>query len=212
MSEVVDFIGQHRLIGIVRTDSPRVAEGSAHAAYEGGLRVLEITFSVPEAPGLITRLSSDLEDAIIGAGTVLDTTSVRAAIDAGARFIVAPNTDPEVIQAAQSAGVCVCPGAATPTEVAHARRLGADLIKIFPAFTLGGPDYIRALLQPLPELRLVPTGGVNPDDVVTYLRAGCFAVGLGGALFYRGIDTAADALAIAARARGLVERVQNSTI
>lgn len=212
MSETLDAIGKRRLIGIVRTDSAELAEGSARAAYEGGMRILEITFSVPEVPRLISRLSGDLEGAIIGAGTVLDTESARAAIDAGARFIVAPNLDPEVIQVAKSAGVCVCPGAATPTEVAYARRLGADLIKLFPAFTLGGPDYVRALLQPMPDLRLVPTGGVDPDEVVNYLRAGCFAVGLGSALFYRALDTAADALAITARARALVERVETADI
>jgi 2-dehydro-3-deoxyphosphogluconate aldolase/(4S)-4-hydroxy-2-oxoglutarate aldolase len=212
MSDVVDTIGSHRLIAILRAETAELAVGLAHAAYDGGLRVIEITFTVPEAPKVINELDRELGDAIIGAGTVLDVASVKAAAKAGARFIVAPNIDPEVIETAKTAGVCVCPGGATPTEVAHARKLGADLVKVFPASFLGGPEYLRALLQPMPDLRLVPTGGIGPEDVVTYLRAGAFAVGVGSALFYRELATPADALAIAARARGLLERVGGATI
>jgi 2-dehydro-3-deoxyphosphogluconate aldolase/(4S)-4-hydroxy-2-oxoglutarate aldolase len=130
-------------------------------------------------------------------------------VDAGARFIVAPNVDPDVVAAAKSAGVAVCPGAATPTEAAYAHRLGAEVIKIFPVSDLGGAEYIRTLLQPLPHLRLMPTGGVTPENMLDYLRAGAFAVGLGSALFYRELHTAADALAISARARAVVERVRH---
>jgi 2-dehydro-3-deoxyphosphogluconate aldolase/(4S)-4-hydroxy-2-oxoglutarate aldolase len=212
MSEIVDAIGRHRLIGIVRTDSAGHAEASARAAYDGGMRILEITFSVPDAPKVIAELSASIADAVVGAGTVLDVASARAALEHGARFIVAPNVDPEVIAAGKAAGACVCPGAATATEVADARRLGADLIKIFPASLLGGPEFVRALLQPMPDLRLVPSGGITPDDVVAYLRAGAFAVGIGGGLFYRRPDRTGDTLAIAARARALVERVHGSAI
>lgn len=212
MSEIVDAIARHRLIGIVRADSAEAAEALARAAYDGGVRILEITFTVPDAPKVIASLSAGMEGATVGAGTVLDVGSARAALDQGAHFIVAPNVDPEVIAAAKAAGVCVCPGAATPTEAAYARRLGADLVKIFPASLLGGTGFVRALLQPMPDLRLVPSGGIGPDDVVGYLKAGAFAVGLGGGLFYRGIETATDALAIAARARALVERVQGFSV
>jgi len=195
------FIGEHRLFGVIRADSMEAALMVARAAHRGGLRLIEVTFTVPEAAQVISILREELPDSLIGAGTTLVVAQARAAARAGAQFIVAPDTNPEVVRVATESSVLACPGAATPTEITTALRLGADMVKIFPAGLLGGAAYLRALREVLPGARLVPTGGVTAANAAEYLAAGAFAVGMGSTLFNREAVAARDVDAIEAAVR-----------
>jgi 2-dehydro-3-deoxyphosphogluconate aldolase/(4S)-4-hydroxy-2-oxoglutarate aldolase len=190
------FIAEHRLFGVIRTDSMETALMAARAAHRGGVRLIEITFTVPEAPQVISVLREELATSLVGAGTVLEAEQARDAVQAGAQFIVAPDTNPEVLRAAHEGGVLTCPGTATPTEITTALRLGAEMVKVYPAGLLGGPAYLRALREVLPQARLVPTGGVNAANAPEYLAAGAFAVGMGGTMFPRDAMAARDVDAI----------------
>lgn len=182
---VIKRIGELGAILVVRCETEDEAVKGIRAVVEGGIRAVEITFTVPGAPGVIRRVKHDLGDSVLlGAGTVTDPEQAEDAVDAGALYLVAPNTDEKVIGAAKRLGVPVFPGAFTPTEVVRAWDLGADAVKIFPA-SLGGPAYIKALKAPLPHIPMIPTGGVDERTVGEFFRAGAFAVGAGGALFDR---------------------------
>ena len=182
---VLNKIGEFGAVLVVRCETEEEAVNGIRAVLAGGIRAVEITFSVPGAPGVIRRVKREFGDALLlGAGTVLTPEQAEDAVDAGALYLIAPNTDEKVIGAAKRLGVPILPGAFTPTEVLRAWDLGADAIKIFPA-SLGGPAYIRALRAPLPHIPLVPTGGVDERTVGGFFDAGAFAVGAGGALFDR---------------------------
>ena len=159
MQDRISFIAQHKLFGVIRADSAERALMAARAAHRGGLRLIEVTFSVPDAPQVISLLREELPGAMIGAGTALQLEQARAAVEAGAEFIVAPDTNPEVVRFCKDRGVLACPGAATPTEITTALRLGADLVKVFPAGLLGGPAYLRALREPLAAAGLAAMEG-----------------------------------------------------
>jgi 2-dehydro-3-deoxyphosphogluconate aldolase/(4S)-4-hydroxy-2-oxoglutarate aldolase len=203
----ISFIARHRLFGVIRADSMEQALMAARAAHRGGLRLIEVTFSVPDAPQAISLLREELPGSMVGAGTVLRVEQARAAAEAGAEFIVAPDTNPEVVRFCKDRGVLACPGAATPTEIMTALRLGADLVKVFPAGLLGGPAYLRALREPLAGVRLVATGGVNAENAAEYLAAGAFAVGMGGEIFPRAALAAGDVDAVERAARECVAAV-----
>ncbi|HEY2375229.1 MAG TPA: bifunctional 4-hydroxy-2-oxoglutarate aldolase/2-dehydro-3-deoxy-phosphogluconate aldolase [Gemmatimonadaceae bacterium] len=175
------------IIPVIRCDSPDVAVRVTEVLIDAGICVAEITLTVPNAVDAIGRLARGNAGrrALIGAGTVTTADEARDAIRAGARFIVSPCLVPEVIEAAIAAGVPVIPGALTPTEILQAVRAGADLVKVFPAQSLGGPAYIKALRGPFPDLPLVPTGGVDIGNVADFLRAGATAVGVGSELVSR---------------------------
>ncbi len=143
-----------------------------------GLDVHEITMTTPGALACIEELRSRNPDLIVGAGTVLDAATARAALTAGAQFIVSPMLDRDVIAVAKEGSALAIPGSLTPSEAIEASRAGADIVKVFPA-SLGGPGYIRALKGPLPDLRFLPTGGITVDNAVDFLDAGSFAVCLG---------------------------------
>jgi 2-dehydro-3-deoxyphosphogluconate aldolase/(4S)-4-hydroxy-2-oxoglutarate aldolase len=207
VDERFGFISRHKLFAVVRTDSMELALMAARAAHRAGVRLIEVTFTVPEAAQVITMLREELTSSMIGAGTVLETDQAQAAARAGARFIFAPNTNPEVVRVAQDNGVLACPGAATPTEVTAALRLGADIVKVFPAGWLGGPPYVRALHELLPDARLVPTGGVDAGNAADYLAAGAFAVGMGSTMFLREHLQARDMEAVERTARECVASV-----
>lgn len=168
------------VVAVIRhTDAPS-AERIARAAIEGGIRVVEITFTVPGADALIARLRADRPDVVIGAGTVLTPDQLDAAADAGAVFAVAPILDEAVAARAAERAVAFIPGAFTPTEVARASR-GAAAVKLFPAAGLG-TAFVTAVRDVLPDVRLMPTGGITAAAVGDWLRAGAYAVGLAGAL------------------------------
>lgn len=140
----------------------------------------------------------------MGAGTVLESSEAERAIAAGAMFVVSPHADLDIVRACREAGVWVAQGAATPTEMIRAHRMGADCVKVFPAETLGGPRFIKLVRDPLPSLPLMPTGGVDAGNLRAYLDAGCVAVGVSTALFSKDAINGRDAGAIARRASGLL--------
>jgi 2-dehydro-3-deoxyphosphogluconate aldolase/(4S)-4-hydroxy-2-oxoglutarate aldolase len=182
---VLKTLGEYGAVLVVRCETEEEAVNGVRAVMEGGLRAVEVTFTVPGAPAVIRRIRHEFGDSLLlGAGTVLTPEQAEDAVDAGALYLIAPNTDEKVIGAAKRLGVPVIPGAFTATEVVRAWDLGADAIKIFPA-SLGGPSYIKALRAPLPHIPMIPTGGVDERTVGDFFAAGAYAVGVGGALFDR---------------------------
>jgi len=178
---VVARIKAERAVAIIRTDRLDRALGAAQAALAGGFRAIEITFSFSEASRAIAKLAEN-EDLLLGAGTILTREQVREAVDAGARFLVSPCVLPEIIDAARDLQVAIIPGAFTPTEIYTAHTLGADIVKIFPAVKFG-PDYLRAIRGPLPQIPIMPTSGVDAGNVAEWFRAGSVAVGAVGSVF-----------------------------
>jgi 2-dehydro-3-deoxyphosphogluconate aldolase / (4S)-4-hydroxy-2-oxoglutarate aldolase len=181
-SEIIGRLMEPGLIAVIRTARREDVLPVCGALLEGGVNALEITLTVPEA----LKAISDARDrfgakALIGAGTVINAQSCREAMAAGAEFIVSPIMRPEIAQAAQAGGIPVMLGAYTPTEAQAAHEAGADFVKIFPADRLG-PTYIKAILAPLPHLRIVPTGGVDLETAPQFIKAGCAALGVGSSL------------------------------
>ncbi len=181
--ETMNKIAEYGVVLIVRCDTAEEALTGIAAVVEGGIKAVEVTFTVPGAPSVIREVNKQLgANVLLGAGTVTTPEQAEDAVDAGARYLVAPNTDETVIGAAKRLGVPILPGALTPTEVQRAWDVGADAVKIFPA-SLGGPSYIKALKAPFPNIKMVPTGGVDERTVGDFFRAGAYAVGAGGSLF-----------------------------
>jgi 2-dehydro-3-deoxyphosphogluconate aldolase/(4S)-4-hydroxy-2-oxoglutarate aldolase len=182
-SELLNKIQTIGAILVVRAETQEEALEGVRAVVAGGFKAVEVTFTVPGAPGVIREIKRALGDQVLlGAGTVLHPEDAEDAVDAGAQYLIAPNTDEKVIGMAKRLKVAIFPGAFTPTEVVRAWDLGADAVKIFPA-SVGGPGYIKALHAPLPHIPLIPTGGVDEHNVGEFLKAGAFAVGAGGSLF-----------------------------
>jgi 2-dehydro-3-deoxyphosphogluconate aldolase/(4S)-4-hydroxy-2-oxoglutarate aldolase len=182
MSQVIDILLNTRLIGIIRMPRYERSAEVARALAAGGLKMLEFTFSGEGAAQAIASARSVVDDEIqIGAGTVLTPAQVDEAAQVGAAFIVTPAVSLPVIAACKHRGLPIVCGAFTPTEVITAVEAGVDFVKLFPA-RLGGPQYVRDLLAPFPRLRLVPTGGVSPENAASYLDAGAVAVAMGGNL------------------------------
>lgn len=171
------------LIPVIRVASAKEAIEVAEAIKEGGVSLLEITMSVQGALDVIKDLTTRYHDEIvIGAGTVLDPETGRAALLSGAQFIVTPTLCLDLVQLTRRYSAVVIPGAMTPTEILTAWDAGADMVKVFPAAQLGGPDYIKALRGPLPQILYVPTGGVTLQNAEAYIKAGATALGVGGEL------------------------------
>jgi len=171
------------VVPIVRAPSPEDALKAAEAIIEGGLGIAEIAMTVAKALRVMETVAERFGDKVLlGAGTILDPESCRAAMLAGAEFIVTPSLDVRVIELARRYSKPVFPGALTPTEVVTAWQAGADMVKIFPAGSVGGPKYIKALKGPLPQIELVPTGGVNLENTADFIKAGAAAVAVGSEL------------------------------
>jgi 2-dehydro-3-deoxyphosphogluconate aldolase/(4S)-4-hydroxy-2-oxoglutarate aldolase len=199
------------LIPVVRAESADIAMRAIDAIKEGGISVLEITMTVPGAIRVIEEVARRFgEDAIVGAGTVLDAETARACILAGAQFIVSPVLDLDTISCCRRYSIPVMPGAMTPSEVVTAWKAGADFVKVFPANAVGGASYIKALKAPLPQVELVPTGGVSLKTAADFIKAGAAALGVGTDL----VDTAAlrkgEDKAISERARQFIEIVKSA--
>lgn len=163
---------------MVRSQSADDALALAQAAADGGIRFIEITFSVPGALDVIKQLSAR-ENLHVGAGTVLAPQQAERAIEAGAEFVVSPSLELNLVSLCHAANIACFPGAATPTEIIAARRTHADLVKIFPADLLGGPDFIRQMQGPFPEVRFMVSGGVNLENLAEYVQAGVTGICLG---------------------------------
>lgn len=177
----VERLGELRASAILRTALAEAAAPAMEAAIRGGFRVVEFTLSIP---GALDRISefAPRKDLIVGAGTVLEVDQARAAVEAGAAFLVSPVVDEAIIEEARRLGVAVMPGTQTPTEMLRAYRAGAPLQKLFPS-PAAGPASVRAILGPMPFLRIVPTSGVELDNAAQYLAAGAHAVGFVNSLF-----------------------------
>ena len=170
------------IVAIIRANSGEQLVNVARALYEGGISTIEVTFTTPGVVDVISAVRKDLGSKILlGAGTVLDPETARVALLAGAEFIVSPCVNLEVIKLAHRYDKLVMPGAYTPTEVVTAWEAGADVIKLFPA-DIGGAPYLKALKGPLPQVRMMPTGGVNQQTLRDFIKAGACAVGLGSQL------------------------------
>jgi 2-dehydro-3-deoxyphosphogluconate aldolase/(4S)-4-hydroxy-2-oxoglutarate aldolase len=179
---------------------------AALAIARGGVTMIEVTFTVPDATTAMAELAGR-PDLVLGAGTVLTAQQARAAIQAGARFIVAPNLDAEVARVALDAGVLYCPGAYTTNEILAARALGAHLVKLYPVGVAGGPAYVRVIRDPLPDVPLLAAGGTNLENTPAFLEAGCVGVGLGAALCDPALVAAGDDAALESRARAFADLV-----
>lgn len=169
-----------KLIAIVRTDKPDSAIWVSNLLIDCGFRLIEIPFTVPEAADVIETLSLEHEDAVIGAGTVMDLDTCYQALSAGAEFVVSPALIEPAIQFGLDEDMLVLPGCMTPTEIWKAHTLGASAVKFFPAQSSGGADFISSVKGPLPHIPIVPTGGIQLEHVPDYLKAGALAVGVGG--------------------------------
>src|SRR5882757_4885583 len=182
VEEIIRRIGETGIVPVIRAANPAEASRAVEAVCAGGISIVEITMTVPDAPRVLREVARANSDFLIGAGTVLNAKQAEICIDAGARFLVSPGLSSEVLHTAAKHGVLAIPGAFTPTEVMAARELGADVIKIFPCASGGGPSHIKALKAPFPDCRFIPTGGVTLKNAEDYFAAGAFALGIGAEL------------------------------
>jgi 2-dehydro-3-deoxyphosphogluconate aldolase/(4S)-4-hydroxy-2-oxoglutarate aldolase len=210
-SDVLQRIRDTGLIPVVRAESADQAMRAVEAIKAGGVGVLEVTMTVPGAIGVIKQLAKAYGgEALIGAGTVLDPETARACIQAGAQFIVSPALNEDTIAFCRDNDVAVFPGALTPTEVLRAWSAGADAVKVFPAGAVGGASYLRALKAPLPQIELVPTGGVSLKTAADFIKAGAMALGVGADLVDMKALREGNAELITERARQFLEIVREA--
>jgi len=201
--EILAFITEVGIVPVVRCSTAQGAVEAVGALYRGGIRAAEITMTVPGALRALEKAADQYGDKLVlGAGTVLDPETARSCMLAGAEFFVTPSLRASTIEMAKRYSKVICPGALTPTEVLAAWEAGADAVKIFPCGNVGGPSYIRALKAALPQISMVPTGGVNAATAAQFLEAGAAALGIGGEL------VSGDPEAITQKARQLVAIVQ----
>lgn len=198
-SDALDTLRREKVVAIIRAPSSDGLLDCAKALADGGLHSIELTMTTPGAISVLEKAVAAFPDFCFGLGTVLDAETARVGILAGARFIVTPALVPEVITICRRYSVPVFPGALTPTEVLRAWEAGADAVKVFPA-EFFGPPYLKALKAPLPQVELMPTGGVTPDSLGDFLAAGAFAAAAGSALVSAAALKARDWPAITARA------------
>ena len=209
--QVLAAIAEIGLVPVVRAQSAEEAMKVVDAIREGGVNVLEITMTVPGAMGLMEQLARRFgADVVLGAGTVLDPETARACMLSGAQFVVSPALDPATIEVCRRYAVPVMPGALTPTEVLAAWTAGADVVKVFPCGAVGGASYIKALKAPLPQVEMIPTGGVSVKTAADFIKAGSMALGVGADL----VDTKAirdgNASAVTEKAREYVRLVREA--
>jgi 2-dehydro-3-deoxyphosphogluconate aldolase/(4S)-4-hydroxy-2-oxoglutarate aldolase len=199
----------HKIVAVIRADNGDLLVDVAESLLAGGVEVMEVTFTVPRATRVLERVADRIGGRILlGAGTVLDSETCRAAILAGAEFIVSPTVNVEVIELCKRYSKVVMPGALTPTEVITAWQAGADIVKIFPS-EITGPKYLKALHGPLPHIRLMPTGGVNLDTAAEFLRCGACALGIGSSLVDPKVVASGDLKKIESLARQYVQIVKD---
>jgi 2-dehydro-3-deoxyphosphogluconate aldolase/(4S)-4-hydroxy-2-oxoglutarate aldolase len=199
----------HKIVAVIRAENGDLLVDVAESLLAGGVEVMEVTFTIPRATRVLERVADRIGSRILlGAGTVLDTETCRAAILAGAEFIVSPAVNVDVIELCKRYSKPVMPGALTPTEVITAWQAGADIVKIFPS-EITGPKYLKALHGPLPHVRLMPTGGVNLDTAAEFLRCGACALGIGSSLVDPKVVAAGDLKKIESLARQYVQIVKD---
>jgi len=181
-AEVLNTLREIGLVPVLRAESEEQALALATAVAAGGVNVLEVTMTVPGAFRVMRRLAKELPSILIGAGTVLDAETARLCILEGAEFVVSPALKIATIEMCHRYGVPVIPGALTPTEILTAWEAGADVVKVFPAGAMGGAKYLKSLKGPLPQIEMIPTGGVSLASAMEFLEAGAYALGVGSDL------------------------------
>jgi 2-dehydro-3-deoxyphosphogluconate aldolase/(4S)-4-hydroxy-2-oxoglutarate aldolase len=180
--EVRALIEKVGIVPVIRTASPQEARFAVEAVWQGGIPIVEITMTIPQALDVISELVKTMPKLLVGAGTVVNQDLALQCFDAGAQFLVTPGFSQKTVAAAHNLDMLIMAGALTPTEVMTAWDAGVDFVKVFPCSSVGGPSYIKALKGPLPHVPLVPTGGVNLETAGDYIRAGAAALGVGGEL------------------------------
>ncbi len=208
IDQVIRRIGEVGIVPVVRAPNVEQARRAVEAIYAGGLAIVEITMTVPDAPEVIRQVVREYGDRVLtGAGTVLRGADAKRCLDAGAEFLVSPGLSTSVLTTAAASGKLAIPGALTPTELMAALESDAKLVKIFPCGSVGGPKFLKSLRAPFPQAALIPTGGVNASNAAEYFKAGAFALGIGADL----VDTEAlregNLAKITRAARDLVEAV-----
>jgi len=206
--DLVRIFSEDRLVAVIRTGSPEAGELAARAMAKAGVRLVEITLTIPDAYELITKLATDdamiASGAVIGAGTVLSGAQAEDALLAGARFLVSPALIPEMIEVARARDAMTMPGTMTPTEMVKAAELGADFIKVYPIATIGGPEFITNVRRALQHLPLVATGNVAYDEIPAYFKAGVVGFGIGGPLIRPDLIERRDSDGIVANAKRFI--------
>jgi 2-dehydro-3-deoxyphosphogluconate aldolase / (4S)-4-hydroxy-2-oxoglutarate aldolase len=211
MDDAVRRIGEIGIVPVVRAANFDEARRAVDAICAGGIPIIEITMTVPDAPAVIKEIGRQYGSKVLtGAGTVVTADDAKACLDAGAEFVVSPGLSIPVMRAAHARGILAIPGALTPTELIAAQSEGAKVVKIFPCGNLGGPKYIKALLAPFPKMALIPTGGVNLSNAAEYIAAGAFALGVGADLVDLASVRAGNSQKIVDAARALVEAVRRA--
>jgi 2-dehydro-3-deoxyphosphogluconate aldolase/(4S)-4-hydroxy-2-oxoglutarate aldolase len=209
--EVANRIREIGIVPVVRATSAKHAQLAAEAVCAGGIPIVEVTMTVPGAVELIEQLAKTTgAEILIGAGTVLDADTAKRCLDAGAQFIVSPGFDLETVRFVKQQGTLMMAGALTPTEVINAWKAGSDFVKIFPCGSLGGAKYLKALKAPLPQVPMIPTGGVNLENAADMIRAGAEALGIGGDLVTASALAAGDTQPITDVARAYVGIVREA--
>ena len=213
--DLVRIFSEDRLVAVIRTATVERAEVAARAMARGGVRLVEITLTVPDAYELIAKLATDDEfaaqGAIVGAGTVLSGAQAEDALIAGARFLVSPALIPEMLAAGRSRDAMTMPGTMTPTEMVKAAELGADYIKVYPLATIGGPEFITNVRRALQHLPLVATGNVEYDEIPAYFKAGVVGFGIGGPLIRPDLLERNDVEGVVANARRFLAATRRTT-
>lgn len=210
--QLMQAILEAGVIAVIRAPSAELLLPIAEALLGGGVSAIEVTMSTPKAIRGIEMLADRLGDrAVVGVGTVLDASTCRDAIAAGAEFVLSPNFDEEVVATTRRYGKISVPGAFTPTEILRAWTAGADIVKIFPSTALG-PGYIKDLLAPLPQLKLSPTGGVDARNAGDWIKAGAVCVGAGSSLVSKDAMARQDWGAITANAKAFIEAIRSARV
>ena len=209
--EVLAGLKKTGVVAVIRVDNPGDLINVAKALCEGGVKYVEITMTVPGALKIIENTVKNLpaDDVVIGVGTVLDSETARAAILAGAGYVVSPLINKEMIDICKRYSVAVMPGAMTPTEIMTAWQAGADVVKIFPA-GVGGARFFKDIKGPLPQIDIMPTGGVNRQTAAEFIKAGACAIGVGGELLGKDLIAARDFKTITKNAKDFIEIVRNA--
>jgi 2-dehydro-3-deoxyphosphogluconate aldolase / (4S)-4-hydroxy-2-oxoglutarate aldolase len=210
-AEVLEGLRRGGLVPVLRAPTADDALMMVDALHAAGIGAVEITLTVPGAVEVIGKVVERVgTDMLVGAGTVLDARAAAACIAAGARFIISPSTELDVIAHCNQAGVAVLPGALTPTEIVKAHRAGADMVKVFPCSAVGGAAYLKAVKAPLPHIELVPTGGVSLETAAAFIKAGAAALGVGGDLVDLEAVRSGRGAVIGERARKYIEIVREA--
>lgn len=209
--QILNGLKETGVVAVIRADDPSALVDVAKALREGGVRYVEITMTVPRAIDVIEKAVANLpaDDVVIGVGTVLDGETARAAILAGAGYVVSPTFNVGLIEMCKRYSVAVMPGAMTPTEILNAWEAGADIVKVFPA-GVGGPPFFKDIKGPLPHIDIMPTGGVNRETAAAFIKAGACAIGVGGELVGKKLIAECDFKTITKNARDFIQVVREA--